>query len=145
MDTLVGDQGYVPLAVTNIDVSGVRDDAGNQADEDALLSKVTIDDVIIDTKAPTLEQALLNTTDGTMTFLFDEVLASSSIDTLKTAIDAVTELTGATASGTANTKITANFSGTPPPAGEAIDFAVSFDDLAGNTTTITEFEIGIIG
>ena len=145
LDTLVGDQGYVPLAVTNIDVSGVRDDAGNQADEDALLSKVTIDDVIIDTKAPTLEQALLNTTDGTMTFLFDEVLASSSIDTLKTAIDAVTELTGATASGTANTKITANFSGTPPPAGEAIDFAVSFDDLAGNTTTITEFEIGIIG
>ena len=145
LDTLVGDQGYVPLAVTNIDVSGVRDDAGNQADEDALLSKVTIDDVIIDTKAPTLQQALLNTTDGTMTFLFDEVLASSSIDTLKTAIDAVTELSDATASGTANTKITATFSGTPPPAGEAIDFAVSFDDLAGNTTTITEFEIGIIG
>ena len=101
----------------------------------------------IDTIAPKLQQALLNTSSNEMVFLFDEILSDASISSLITAIDAVEELSDSASSGTANTKITATF--TPgeegaPPNGETMDFIVSFDDLAGNTTSITEFEIGII-
>jgi hypothetical protein len=77
--------------------------------------------------------------------LFDEILSDTSIASLISGVDAVEDLAGSVASGTTNTKITATFSGSDVPTnGETMDFDISFEDLAGNNTTITEFEIGII-
>ena len=148
MDTFDADGAYVALDVDNIDVSDVRDEAGNEAASDDLLDTVDFGLLEIDTIAPKLQQALLNTSSNEMVFLFDEILSDASITSLITAIDDVGELSDSAASGTTNTKITATF--TPgaegaPPDGETMEFTVSFDDLAGNTTSITEFEIGIIG
>ena len=49
------------LDVDNIDVSDVRDDAGNEAASDALLDTVDLGLIKVDTIAPTLQQAVLNT------------------------------------------------------------------------------------
>ena len=147
MDTFNADGVYVSLDVDNIDVSDVRDDAGNEAASDALLDTVDLGLIKVDTIAPTLQQAVLNTGTNEMIFVFDEILADASIASLITEIDAVEELSNSTASGTTNTKITATFtegSEGVPPNGATMDFIVTFDDLAGNTTSITEFEIGII-
>jgi hypothetical protein len=144
LDTLF-DGGYAALDVSNIDVSDVRDDAGNVAASDGLLATVDLGPVKVDTIAPTLQQALLNTVSNEMVFLFDEILSDTSIANLISGVDAVEDLAGSVASGTTNTKITATFSGSDVPAnGETMDFDISFEDLAGNNTTITEFEIGII-
>ena len=143
MDTLF-DGGYDLLEVDNIDVSDVRDDAGNEAASDALLDAVNLKPLTVDTIAPTLQQAVLNTTSNEMTFVFDEILSDASITSLITAIDAVTELSGSAASGATNTKITATFTQgveAAPSNGDVMDFDVDFDDLAGNTTEITGFEI----
>ena len=146
MDTF-DDGVYVALDVDNIDVSDVRDDAGNEAASDDLLDTVDLGSLKVDTVAPTLQQAVLNTVTNEMIFVFDEILADASIASLITEIDAVEELSESTESGTTNTKITATF--TPgdegaPPNGATMDFVVSFEDLEGNTTSITEFEIGIV-
>ena len=145
LDTLF-DGGYDALDVSNVDVSDVRDDAGNLAADENLLATVNLGDMKVDTIAPTLQQALYNSTTQEMVFLFDEILSTDAITSLKTAINAVEDLTGAVESGTTNTKITAAFGGSDAPtAGEIIPFTVTFDDVAGNDTTITEIEIGIIG
>lgn len=147
MDTFDADGAYVALDVDNIDVSDVRDEAGNEAASDALLDAVDFGLLEIDTIAPNLQQAVLNTGTNEMIFVFDEILSEASITSLITAIDAVEELSGSASSGTTNTKITATFAPGEegvPENGDTMPFTISFDDLAGNTTSITEFEIGII-
>ena len=138
MDTF-DDGVYVALDVDNIDASDVRDDAGNEAASDDLLDTVDLGSLKVDTVAPTLQQAVLNTVTNEMIFVFDEILADASIASLITEIDAVEELSGSTASGTTNTKITATFTQvTKELQMSTMDFVVSFEDL-GNTTSITEF------
>ena len=79
MDTFNADGVYVSLDVDNIDVSDVRDDAGNEAASDALLDTVDLGLIKVDTIAPTFQKALLNTGTNEMIFVFFEILADASI------------------------------------------------------------------